>query len=286
MWRPAWWSWRTSTWGQPQIFTCLTLRWQTWAHCSLLCPVSSILCGGSIHGLLERSAGLRGCLMSVCLQVACDVKMVVNESLIYASILTIVAFTIERLLSILPQSFPFPFPRYQAICHPLTLNSRTGVGRARRVILLVWFISTVSAFPWSIFAKVNYIKYNGEELVQSAWCSMPFNEEDLDTTPLYFTVASTFLYFVVPFTIVFVLYLRWELVDSKAGEKHCVYSAGLGWQWRQTKCIDVHPPLMRLSVRRKGKQNMKAYTTSINVQLQAYLTTINRFNQNVTMGTV
>ena len=30
------------------------------------------------------------------LQVACDIKVVVNESLIYASILTIVAFTIER----------------------------------------------------------------------------------------------------------------------------------------------------------------------------------------------
>ena len=29
-------------------------------------------------------------------QVACDIKVVVNETLIYASILTIVAFTIER----------------------------------------------------------------------------------------------------------------------------------------------------------------------------------------------
>ena len=29
-------------------------------------------------------------------EVACDIKVVVNETLIYASILTIVAFTIER----------------------------------------------------------------------------------------------------------------------------------------------------------------------------------------------
>ena len=98
--------------------------------------------------------------------------------------------------------------RYQAICHPLTLNSRTGVGRARRVILIIWVSSAVSALPWSVFAKVNYIQYEGHDLAQSAWCSMPFHEEDLDTTPLYFTIASTFLYFVVPFTIVFVLYLR------------------------------------------------------------------------------
>ena len=53
---------------------------------------------------------------------------------------------------------------------------------------------------------MNYIKYKGQDLVESAWCSMPFHEKDFDTTPLYFT--STFLYFVVPFSIVFVLYLR------------------------------------------------------------------------------
>ena len=103
---------------------------------------------------------------------------------------------------------PSHHPRYQAICHPLSLNSRTGVGRARRVILIVWISSAVSAFPWAIFAKVNYIQYDGEDLAQSAWCSMPFHKEDLDKTPLYFMVASTFLYFVIPFTIVFVLYIR------------------------------------------------------------------------------
>ena len=47
--------------------------------------------------------------------------------------------------------------RYQAICHPLTLNSRTGVGRARRVIVIIWVTSIVSAYPWSIFAKVKQL---------------------------------------------------------------------------------------------------------------------------------
>ena len=78
----------------------------------------------------------------------------------------------------------------------------------RRVILIIWIASAVSALPWAVFAKVNYIKYKGQDLVESAWCSMPFHEKDFDTTPLYFTIASTFLYFVVPFSIVFVLYLR------------------------------------------------------------------------------
>ena len=135
--------------------------------------------------------------------------MVVNETLIYASILTIVVFTIERWGAIPSKKDSNQHHhRFQAICHPLTLNSRTGVGRARLVILIIWVVSTLSAFPWSIFAKVNYIQFEGQDLVQSAWCSMPFHEEDINKTPLYFTIASTFLYFVIPFTIVFVLYLQ------------------------------------------------------------------------------
>ena len=109
---------------------------------------------------------------------------------------------------------PLPY-RYQAICYPLTLNSRVGVGRARRIIILVWVASVASAFPWSIFAKVNFIQLAGKDLHQSAWCSMPFHEKSLDKTPLYFIIASTILYFMVPFTIVFVLYLRYISIYMK-----------------------------------------------------------------------
>ena len=81
------------------------------------------------------------------------------------------------------------------------------MGRAKRVIVLIWCPSLVSTYPWAIFAKVNYIQYEGRDLEESAWCSMPFHQPDQQTS-LYFTIASTLLYFVVPFTIVFVLYLR------------------------------------------------------------------------------
>ena len=56
--------------------------------------------------------------------------------------------------------------------------------------------------------QVNYIEYEGVQLEESAWCSMPFHEVDKDNTPLYFMVTVTLLYFLVPFTIVFVLYMR------------------------------------------------------------------------------
>lgn len=144
-------------------------------------------------------------------EVLCDVKVVITETLIYASILTIVAFTIER---------------YQAICHPLSLNSRSGAGRAKRMILLVWVVSLVSALPWSLFAKVNYIKYKGRDLEQSAWCSMPYNEEAPDNMPLYVTVAATFLYFVIPFTIVLFLYLRIGLTMKRSKMQRCAASTG------------------------------------------------------------
>jgi len=144
-------------------------------------------------------------------EVLCDVKVVITETLIYASILTIVAFTIER---------------YQAICHPLSLNSRSGAGRAKRMILLVWVVSLVSALPWSMFAKVNYIQFEGRDLEQSAWCSMPYNEEAPDNMPLYVTVAATFLYFVVPFTIVLFLYLRIGLTMKRSKMQRCAASTG------------------------------------------------------------
>ena len=39
---------------------------------------------------------------------------------------------------------------------------------------------------------------------------MPYNEEAPDNLPLYVTVAATILYFITPFTIVLVLYLRYR----------------------------------------------------------------------------
>ena len=55
---------------------------------------------------------------------------------------------------------------------------------------------------------MNYIQFEGRDLEQSAWCSMPYHEEYLDNIPLYVQVAATFLYFVIPFAIVLFLYLR------------------------------------------------------------------------------
>ena len=58
--------------------------------------------------------------------------------------------------------------------------------------------------------QVNYLVYNNQSLPQSAWCSIPFNEQS--SASLYMMLASTFIYFLAPMMIVSLLYTK--LVDQ------------------------------------------------------------------------
>ena len=84
--------------------------------------------------------------------------------------------------------------------------SRSSTGKARKVIGMIWLVSFLSAMPWAFFTKVNYLVYKDNILVESAWCSIPFNEENSGS--LYMMMTSTIIYFLVPFVIVSALYLR------------------------------------------------------------------------------
>ena len=64
----------------------------------------------------------------------------------------------------------------------------------------------MSAAPWAIFTKVNYLMYEETILEESAWCSIPFNEETSGS--LYMILGSTCLYFFAPLVIVTFLYSR------------------------------------------------------------------------------
>jgi neuromedin U receptor 1 len=93
-----------------------------------------------------------------------------------------------------------------AICHPLSPLSRSSTGKAKKIIAWIWLISFMSALPWALFTKVNYLVYNGKIVEESAWCSIPFNEET--TGSLYMMLASTVIYFFVPMVVVTLLYTR------------------------------------------------------------------------------
>ena len=84
--------------------------------------------------------------------------------------------------------------------------SRSSTGKARKMIGMIWLVSFLSAMPWAFFTKVNYLVYKDMTLVESAWCSIPFNEENSGS--LYMMMTSTIVYFLVPFVIVSALYLR------------------------------------------------------------------------------
>ena len=56
--------------------------------------------------------------------------------------------------------------------------------------------------------QVNYLKseFTNEVIEESAWCAVPWNENS--RTPLYLMIASTVVAFIIPFTLVTVLYYR------------------------------------------------------------------------------
>ena len=67
--------------------------------------------------------------------------------------------------------------------------------------------SPKSILTFTIF-QVNYLtnEYTNKEMPESAWCAVPWNESGKG--PLYFMIISTFVAFVIPFTLVTVLYFR------------------------------------------------------------------------------
>lgn len=60
------------------------------------------------------------------------------------SVLTIVAFTMERFL---------------AICHPLHLYTMSGFKRALRIIAALWCVSFLSAIPFAVYTQIDILTY-------------------------------------------------------------------------------------------------------------------------------
>ena len=114
-------------------------------------------------------------------------------------------------------------PRYLAIVHHSSKLSQQVSPRTSKIITVIWTLSLLSAAPWAMltkvlcigifgiffwnFVQVNFLQYNGKKLAQSSWCSIPFNEETVGS--LYMSVATTFVYFVLPSIIVSYMYIRW-----------------------------------------------------------------------------
>ncbi|XP_022695314.1 pyrokinin-1 receptor-like isoform X1 [Varroa jacobsoni] len=129
----------------------------------------------------------------------CDLRALVTEATAYASILTIVTFSLER---------------YMAICHPMRQPTKSKITRAVWNIIVIWILSILAASPYTFFMQVNYLTYEtGEPIRASAWCGFPFNQPDNSWE--FLLLCSTFVFFVAPISIIMVLYLRIAVALNK-----------------------------------------------------------------------
>ncbi|XP_055915033.1 neuropeptides capa receptor [Eupeodes corollae] len=120
----------------------------------------------------------------------CKIRALISEASTYVSVLTIVAFSMERFL---------------AICHPLHLYAMSGFKRAIRIVAALWVISFISAIPFAILTKIDYLKYppDNTTIEKSAFCAMLDYPEGF---PLW--ELSTCLFFVIPMVLIMILYGR------------------------------------------------------------------------------
>ncbi|XP_067643459.1 neuropeptides capa receptor [Eurosta solidaginis] len=118
----------------------------------------------------------------------CKIRAFISEASTYVSVLTIVAFSMERFL---------------AICHPLHLYAMSGFKRAVRIIAALWIVSLISAIPFGLLTDIIYLEYplTNKIIPESAFCSM-INYPD--NFPLF--EVSFCVFFVVPMFIIFILY--------------------------------------------------------------------------------
>lgn len=122
----------------------------------------------------------------------CVLKSYIQEGTAYASVLTITAFTIER---------------YAAICHPIRFKSFSNLSRSVKVILAVWISSLFFALPYALYGEIFYYVFDpntNEPLADSLVCSVSL---EYQSTMIYMFQISAFAFFLVPMTIILVMYV-------------------------------------------------------------------------------
>ncbi|XP_066602014.1 pyrokinin-1 receptor-like isoform X2 [Prorops nasuta] len=117
----------------------------------------------------------------------CIISSFAAEISANATVLTITAFTVER---------------YVAICHPFISHTMSKLSRAVKFIVVIWLLALCLAVPQAIQFGVIYDYHrNGTIILESARCSMKGNLID------HAFEISTMLFFVLPMTVITVLYI-------------------------------------------------------------------------------
>lgn len=125
-------------------------------------------------------------------EVFCILRALLMEMTSYASILTITAFTVER---------------YVAICHPLKAHKLADLRRSVKIIVLIWTFSLLCALPFPIHTQSFYYITNPNNrlpILDSLQCNIPPKWHH--RMRVMFQI-STFIFFVLPMTVITVLYI-------------------------------------------------------------------------------
>lgn len=146
----------------------------------------------------------------------CKFRALIAEACTYCSVLTIVAFSMERFL---------------AICYPLHSYAMAGLKRAVRIIAAIWIISLLSATPFAYYRTINYIRYppfEGEETPESGLCA-------IITRPPGLYETSTIAFFVIPMLIIVVLYVQMATEIRSRSKRSVTKQLGIRSNSNQSK---------------------------------------------------
>lgn len=120
-------------------------------------------------------------------EIFCVIQSFAAETSANATVLTITAFTVER---------------YVAICHPFISHTMSKLSRAVKFVVAIWLLALGLAIPQAIqFGVIYNINENGTIIHDSATCTVKWNLLE------YAFQISTMVFFVVPMTIITVLYV-------------------------------------------------------------------------------
>ncbi|EFN62034.1 Neuropeptides capa receptor [Camponotus floridanus] len=116
----------------------------------------------------------------------CIIQSFAAETSANATVLTITAFTVER---------------YVAICHPFISHTMSKLSRAIKFVVVIWLLALCLAVPQAIQFGIIYEYNNDSAILDSAICSTRW------TLIEHAFEISTILFFVLPMTIIIVLYI-------------------------------------------------------------------------------
>lgn len=131
--------------------------------------------------------------------VGCYFKTALFETVCFASILSVTTVSIER---------------YVAIIHPFRAKLESTRRRALRILSLVWSFSVVFALPNTSIHGIKFQHFpNGSSVPGSATCTV--------TKPMwvynFIIQATSFLFYILPMTLISVLYYLMGLRVSTEG---------------------------------------------------------------------